>query len=113
VEGVGHTVVLAGLPDDGVGIVLAAVVDGDADPQGEGGLALGDVAVADTVGTVGGNPEVRVELVEGLLGGPLGRDVGVVVDPIAVVEGVGEVGVVVGPARSWGCSVARCATAWP
>ena len=66
-EGVGHAVVLAGLPDGRVGVVLAAVVDSDADPEGEGGLALGDVAVADAVGAVSGHPEGGVEPVEGLL----------------------------------------------
>jgi hypothetical protein len=53
VEGVGHAVVLAGLPDDRVAVVLAAVVDGHPDAQGEGGLALGDVVVAEAVGAVG------------------------------------------------------------
>ena len=48
-EGVGHAVVLAGLPDDGVGVVLAAVVDSHPDAEGEGGLAGSDVAVADAV----------------------------------------------------------------
>jgi hypothetical protein len=46
VEGVGGSVVLAGLPDSRVAVVLAAVVDGHPDPEGQGGLALGDVAVA-------------------------------------------------------------------
>ena len=72
VEGVGHAVVLAGLPDDGVGVVLAAVVDGHPDPEGQGTLALGDVAVADAVGAVGGDAEGGIEPVEGLLAGPLG-----------------------------------------
>ena len=52
-EGVGHAVVLAGLPDVRVGVVLAAVVDGHADAEGEGSLALLDVAVADAVSAVG------------------------------------------------------------
>jgi len=72
VDGVGGSVVLAGLPDDRVGVVLAAVVDGHADAEGQGGLALGEVAVADAVGAVGGNPEGRIEPVEGLLDGRLG-----------------------------------------
>ena len=67
-DGVGDAVVLAGLPDDRVAVVLAAVVDGHPDAEGEGGLALGDVAVADAVGAVGGDAEVGVEPVEGLLG---------------------------------------------
>ena len=48
-EGLSHAVVLAGLPDVWVGVVLAEVVDGHPDPESEGGLALGDVAVADAV----------------------------------------------------------------
>jgi hypothetical protein len=32
-EGVGHAVVLAGLPDVWVGVVLATVVDGHADAE--------------------------------------------------------------------------------
>jgi hypothetical protein len=70
VDGVGHAVVVAGLPDDGVGVVLAAVVDGHS--EGEGGLALLDVAVADAVRAVGGHPEVGVEPGEGLLASLLG-----------------------------------------
>src|SRR5829696_559741 len=97
VEGVGHAVVLAGLPDDRVGVVLAAVVDGDADAEGQGGLALGEVVVADGVGAVGGDAEAGVEPVEGLLGGPLGGRVGVVVGGVAVVEVVFQIGVVVEP----------------
>src|SRR4029453_15031467 len=46
VEGVGHAVVLAGLPDVRVGVVLAAVVDGDAGAGGGGGLARGGVVWA-------------------------------------------------------------------
>jgi hypothetical protein len=85
VDGVRDPVVLAGLPDDRVSVVLAAVVDSDADPEGQGGLALGDVAVADAVGAVGGDAEGGVEPVEGLLGRPLSHSL-VVVDPVAVVE---------------------------
>jgi hypothetical protein len=94
-EGVGHAVVLAGLPDDRVPVVLAAVVDGDADPQGEGGLALLDVAMPDAVSAVGWDPEGGVEPVEGLLAGPLGHPV-VVVDPVVGVqlEGLGDLLVV-------------------
>jgi hypothetical protein len=89
VEGVGGSVVLAGLPDDRVGVVLAAVVHGDPDPEGEGCLALLDVAVADGVGGVGGDAVVGVEPVEGPLGLDLSSRVGVVVVPVAVVELVG------------------------
>jgi hypothetical protein len=104
-EGVGRAVVLAGLPDDRVAVVLAAVVDSDADAEGEGGLALGEVAVADAVRAVGGDAEGGIQPVEGLLGvanrGPLVvvvvGGVGVVVDPVAVVQVVGQLRVVVGP----------------
>jgi hypothetical protein len=96
VEGVGGAVVLAGLPDDRVAVVLAAVMDGHPDAQGESSLALGDVALADVVRAGVGDPEGGVELVGGLLGGPLGRPV-VVFDPGPVVQVVGQVGVVVGP----------------
>jgi hypothetical protein len=64
---------------------LAAVVDGHAHAEAQGALALGDVAVADAVGAVGGDPELGVEPVEGLLTGPLGWAV-VVVDPVVGVE---------------------------
>ena len=65
-------VVLTDLPHDRVGVVLAAVMDGHADAEAQGGLALGDVAVADGVGAVGGDAEAGVQPVEGLLAGPLG-----------------------------------------
>jgi hypothetical protein len=66
-------------------------VDGHADAEGEGGLALGNVAVADAVGAVGGDAEGGVQPVEGLLAGPLGWPVVVVVvvDPVVGVELVG------------------------
>jgi hypothetical protein len=32
-DGIGHAVVLAGLPDDRLAVVLAAVVDGHADAE--------------------------------------------------------------------------------
>jgi hypothetical protein len=38
VDGIGHAVVLAGLPNDWIPVVLAAVVDGHTHTQGEGGL---------------------------------------------------------------------------
>jgi hypothetical protein len=91
-EGVGGPVVLAVLLDDRVGVVLAAVVDGDADAEGEGGLALVGVAVADAVRAVGGDAELGVEPVEDLFG---------VADRVALELGVsmselvGEAGVVV------------------
>jgi hypothetical protein len=84
-EGIGHAVILAGLPDDRVGVVLAAVVDGHPDPEGEGGLALGDVAVANAAGAVGGDAEGGVEPVEGLLAGPFGWPM-VVVGPVVGVQ---------------------------
>ena len=83
-DGVGHAVVLAGLPDDRVGVVLAAVVDGDADAEGEGGLALGEVAVADAVSAVGGHPIGGVEPVKGPLGLDLPDRMAVVVVPVPV-----------------------------
>jgi hypothetical protein len=81
----GGPVILAGLPDDRVAVVLAAVVDGHADAERQGVLALGEIAVADAVGSVGGDAEGGVEPVESLLGRPL-RHWLVVVDPVAVVE---------------------------
>jgi hypothetical protein len=65
-------------------------------------LALGEVAVADAVSAVSGHPELRIEAVEGLLGGPLAGRVGVIVVPVAVIQVVGEVGVVVGPGGDLG-----------
>ena len=64
-------------------------MDGDADAEGEGGLTLGDVVVADGVGAVGGDTEAGVEPVKALLSSPLGLPV--VVDPVAVVglQGLG------------------------
>jgi hypothetical protein len=96
----GGPLVLAGLPDVRVEVVLAAVVDGDADTERQGVLALGNVAVADAVGVVGGHPEVGVEVVEGLLAGAFGRLVGVIVVPVAVVGLVGAGGVVSGQVRT-------------
>ena len=66
-------------------------MDGHADAEGQGGLALGEVAVADAVGAVGGNPEGGIQPVEGLLAGPLGWPM-VVGDPVVGVELVGLVG---------------------
>jgi hypothetical protein len=59
------------VPDDRVAVVLAAVVDGHPNARAQGGLALGEVAVADAVSPVSGHPELRIEPVEGLLGGQL------------------------------------------
>ena len=91
-DGVGHAVVLAWLPDDRIRVVLAAVVDGDSHPEGEGGLALGDVAVADAVSPVSGHPELGVEPVKGLLGVADGVPLEI---GMAVAELIGEAGVVV------------------
>ena len=55
-EGVGHAVVLAGLPYDWVAVVLPCVVDGHADPEGEGGLALVDGLAAVLAVLVGRDP---------------------------------------------------------
>jgi hypothetical protein len=68
VDGVGHAVVLAGLPDVWVGVVLVAVVDGHPDPEGEGGFAVADGLAAVGVVLVGGYAELGVEPVEGVLG---------------------------------------------
>src|SRR5829696_655281 len=89
VDGVGGPVVLAGLPDERVGVVLAAVVDGHPHPEGEGGFAVADGLAAVGVVVVGGDAEVGVEPVEGLLGGEVGD--GVAVGPVVEVEldGVG------------------------
>jgi hypothetical protein len=100
VDGLGHAVVLAGLPDDRVAVVLAAVMDGDADPEGEGGLAVPEGLAAVGVVLVGGDAELGVEPVEGLLGGLLvGRKL-LVADPVMMVELVREAGVAVGPAQT-------------
>jgi hypothetical protein len=73
-------------------------VDGDPQSEGEGGFAVADGLAAVGVVLVGGDAVVGVELVEGLLGGPLaGRVV-----PVAMVQLVGLVGVVVGPGAHLG-----------
>jgi hypothetical protein len=64
-EGVGHAVVLAGLPDDRVPVVLAAVVDDHPHAQGEGGLPLPDRLPAVLIALVRGHAELRVKAVEG------------------------------------------------
>jgi hypothetical protein len=84
-DGVGHPVVLAGLPDDRARVVLAAIVDGHPDAKGQGSLALGDVAVADAVSAVGGDAEGGVQPIKGLLGAPLGHSV-VIVNPVVGVQ---------------------------
>jgi hypothetical protein len=67
-DGVGHAVVLAGLPDDRVGVVLAAVVDGHPHPEGEGGLPLVGGVVAVVAALVGRDAVVGIQPVEGALG---------------------------------------------
>jgi hypothetical protein len=52
--------------------------------------------VADAVGAVGGDAEGGVELVEGLLAGPFGWPVVVVMDPVVRVELGGLGGQLVG-----------------
>jgi hypothetical protein len=82
VEGVGHAVVLAGLPDDRVGVVLAAVMHGQPHPEREGGFAVPDRLAAVVAALVGGDPELVVQPVE---------------DPLALADGIpGELGVGVG-----------------
>jgi len=79
---------------------LAAVVHGDADAQGEGGLALLGVAVTDRLSAVGGDTEVGIQPVEGPLGLPHWVDV--VVDPVAMVQLVDEVRVAFRPGPDLG-----------
>jgi hypothetical protein len=81
-EGVGHAVVLAGLPDDRVGVVLAAVMDGHPDSDGEGGFPLPDRLAAVVAALVRRDAVVGVEPVEGVFG---------VADWIALEVGVGVV----------------------
>jgi hypothetical protein len=91
-EGGGGPIVLTGLPDDWIAVVLAAVVDGHPDPEGEGGFAVADRLAAVVAALVGGHPVVGVEPVEGLLGVADGVPLGVGVE---VVEHMGQAGVVV------------------
>jgi hypothetical protein len=96
-DGVGP-VVLAGLPDDRVGVVLVCVVDGHPDSEGERGFAVANGLAAVGVVLVVGDPELGVELVEGLLGG-------------AVRGRVARSGLPSGQVRTWGWSLpgaARC-----
>jgi hypothetical protein len=67
-DGVGHAVVLAGLPDDWIGVVLAAVVDGHPDSEGEGGFAVTNRLAAVIAVLVGGDAVVGVEPVEDAFG---------------------------------------------
>jgi hypothetical protein len=91
-DGAGGAVVLAGLPDDRVRVVLAAVVDGHPHPEGESGLAVLHGRPSVVAALVGGHAELGVEPVEGLLSSAGG----VPLDPrVDVVELVGEAGVVV------------------
>jgi hypothetical protein len=71
-DGVGGPVVLAVLPDDRILVVVAAVVDSDADAEDEGGLPVADSGAAAVAALVGGDAELGVGPVEGLLGVPLG-----------------------------------------
>jgi hypothetical protein len=86
------------------GYLQGLLLPRDRNPYAErqGALALGEVVVADAVGAVGGDAEAGVEPLEGLLGGPLGRPVVVVVDPVAMVQLVGQIGVVVKPGADLG-----------
>jgi hypothetical protein len=108
---VGGSVVLAGLPDDRVRVVLAAVVDGHPDPEGEGGFAVADRLAAVGVVLVGGHAELGVEPVEGLLGVADGVSLGV---GVGVGELVGQAGVVVAVAGGQVAAEAACDLVfWP
>jgi hypothetical protein len=67
-QGGGDAVVLAGDADQRAGFVLAVEGDGGAGAERQGGLALLGGVVADGVELVGGQAEVGVEPVEGVLG---------------------------------------------
>jgi hypothetical protein len=84
-NGFGGPVVLGGLPDDRVAVVLAAVVDGHPDSQGEGGLPVPDRLTAVAAALVGRHTELGIQPVEGAFGVPdwVALKVGV---------GVGELG---------------------
>jgi hypothetical protein len=105
VDGVGGPVVLAGLPDDWVPVVLAAVVDGHPDPQGEGGFAVADGGASVVAALVGGHAELGIQPVEGLLGVADGVPLGVGVE---VVEHVGQACVVVAVAGGQVAAEAAC-----
>jgi hypothetical protein len=91
-DGVGGPVVLAGLPDDRIPVVLAAVVDGHPHPQGEGGLPLPDHLAPEAAALVGRHAVVRIQPVEDAfsVADGVGLELGV-----GVAELVGEAGVVV------------------
>jgi hypothetical protein len=91
-DGVGHPVVLTGLPDDRVAVVLPGVVDSHPHPERQGGLAITDCLASVVAALVGGDAVVGVEPVEGLLGAADGvaLEVGV-----GVTELVGQASVVV------------------
>jgi hypothetical protein len=92
-DGVGGSVVLAGLPDDRIAVVLAALMDGHPHPQGEGGFAVADRLATLRVALVGRDAVAGIQLVEGLLGIAFG--VGASDGGVAVGEGlVGQAGVV-------------------
>jgi hypothetical protein len=65
--GVGGSVVLAGQPHDGVGVVLARGGDSDAGAERQGGFTVAEGLVAVGVVGVGGDAVVGVESVEGFL----------------------------------------------
>jgi hypothetical protein len=91
-DGVGGPVVLAGLPDDRVAIVLAAVMNRHPDPEGQGSLPVEDGLAAVAAALVGRHAEVRIQPVKGAFA---------VTDRVALEAGVdvgelgGQAGVVV------------------
>jgi hypothetical protein len=56
-DGVGHAVVLAGLPDDRVAVVLAGVMHGHPHAEGERGLAVADGLASEGVAVSAGTPK--------------------------------------------------------
>jgi hypothetical protein len=70
VDGLGHAVVLAGLPDDWIPVVLAAIMDGHPYPEGQGGFPVMDGLAAVVAALVSGHSVVGILPVEGAFGVP-------------------------------------------
>jgi hypothetical protein len=80
VDRLGHAVVLAGLPDDRVPVVLAAVMDSHPHPEGQGGFPVMDGLAAVVAALVSGHSVVGIQPVEGAFG---------IADLVALEVGVG------------------------